>query len=178
MTGPRGEGATTPDLPDDLREMLASSSAHAAALTEAHRRAWRHGEEETWDFNQDDGALKFQFADGTLAACPAQIIGTLDTRAGTWMWSWCNRSIDPNLTADAESIRAFGEARGFAVLTEPVFRCDEELGWQLTALALALCARQGLYRGPAGPSTFVYFTFGDVSLVGPTGSLPAVEGPG
>jgi len=130
--------------------------------TGAHQRTWQFGEEERWDFSQDTGELIFTYADKVVRA-PAQIIGTFDSEARTWMWCWANSSISDSLALDSVRVREYGQEHGIRRLTEAKWPAEEMDAWQMTALACRLCEANGAYRGPAG-TTFVFFTFGEVQI--------------
>ncbi len=130
--------------------------------TEAHQSTWRFGKSERWDFSQDTGELVFTFPDMIVRA-PAQIIGSLDSREGTWMWAWANSSISDSLARDSARVREYGEQHHIRRLTTPTWPGEEMDGWHMAALANRLCESNGVYRGPAS-TTFVFFTFGQVQL--------------
>lgn len=101
---PRGTTAT----PSELQTMIDAACYEARIKTQAHQLGWRHGEEDGWDLDQEDGVLVFTFADGSEARCPAQIIGTFDGKTSTWMWAWNNPSIERSLLADSLALRVRG----------------------------------------------------------------------
>ena len=146
----------------EFGELLAASMAGLKLLTSAHQNTWHFGEEESWDFSQDTGELVLTFPDKIVRA-KAQIVGSYDSQAGTWMWSWANQSISENLTHDSIQVRQYGQEHCLRRLTEPSWSGEEIDGWQMTALACRLCESNGAYRGPAG-ETFVFFTFGEVQI--------------
>lgn len=131
-------------------------------LTAAHQGTWHFGEEERWDLSQDDGELVLTFPE-VIACAPAQIIGTFDSRAGTWMWAWANAHINEMMKRDSLRVRRYGEEHGIERLTIPKWSAVETDCWRMTALAARLCDANGAYRGPAD-STCVFVTFGQVSL--------------
>jgi hypothetical protein len=130
--------------------------------TEAHQRVWRLGKSERWDFSQNTGELVFTFPDMIVRA-PAQIIGSFDSREGSWMWAWANSSISDSLTLDSVRVRKYGAQHHLRRLTKPTWPAEEMDGWHMAGLANRLCESNGVYRGPAG-TTFVFFTFGEVQL--------------
>ena len=97
------------------------------------------------------------------ATCPAQIVGSLDSVGGTWLWAWANPYIPDALKADALKVKEYGKAHSIERLTTPEFVADESLAWSLTALAVKLCEAQGAYRGPAGRNA-VFMSFSEVRL--------------
>ena len=150
-----------PETPE-FKEFLEGSIEGLRLQTAAHQRMWHFGEEERWDFAQDKGELIFTFPDMIVRA-PAQIIGTFDSRAGTWMWAWANSSIAESVARDSARVRAYGEQHQIERLTMPSWPAEEMDGWHMAALANRLCESNGAYRGPAG-TTFVFITFGEVQL--------------
>ena len=130
--------------------------------TNAHQGAWHLGEEERWNFDQDLGELVFTFPE-VIARARAQIIGTLDTHAGTWMWAWANPSVKDVLKSDSLLVRAYGKEHGIRRLTDPSWLAGEKDGWRMTALASRLAKSNGAYRGPS-EGIQIFMTFGDVAL--------------
>jgi hypothetical protein len=157
----RWTGESSPAVSYD--DLLAAAAEELRAKTEAHCHAWRLHEAHDWSLNQDDGRLVILFADGIVARAEAQIIGTLDTTAKTWMWAWNNPSIDRTLCRAAERVQAFGKQHHLEQLTAPTWQATENEAWGMTALACKLCDAQGAYRGPAG-TTHIFMTFGEVQV--------------
>jgi hypothetical protein len=125
------------------------------------------------DLSQGD--LLFTFNNGVVATCPAQIVGSLDSESGTWLWGWANPSIPEALQRDALRVKDYGEQRQIARLTSAEWPCTEEEAWRMAALACYLCEAQGVYRGPAG-TAFVFIAFSEVVL-GPGARSPVTAGP-
>jgi hypothetical protein len=116
-----------------------------------------------WDVDQDAGTITFQHKDGMQVLAPVQIIGTYDTKDGTWLWSWDNPSIEEPLRRASAAVMAYGEEHGISCLTTRKISCEESDCWEFTALAAKLDEAQGAYRGPAG-RTYVFMTFGNVEM--------------
>lgn len=143
--------------------LIARGEEDLRTKTAAHAGIWGFGTEENWSLDQDTGELTFTFPDGKRATASAQIIGTLNTDDGTWLWSWANSSIDPLLTRDARALAKYGQEHGVAFLTGRKYTITEQRAWSLTALSVYVNGSQGAYRGPAG-TTLVFMTFGEVRL--------------
>jgi hypothetical protein len=152
-----GDGETP-----EFKALLEGSMEGLRLQTEAHQGTWRLGKSERWDYSQDTGELVFTFPDMVVHA-RAQIIGSFDSREGSWMWGWANTSIADSLTRDSVRVREYGEQHRIRRLTTPTWSGEEMDGWHMAALANRLCETNGVYRGPAG-ATFVFFTFGEVQL--------------
>lgn len=160
ILGQKDDGGETPEF----KAMLAGSMEGLRLQTEAHQGTWRLGKSERWDFSQDTGELLFTFPD-LLVRAPAQIIGSFDSQQNSWIWGWANTSIAESLPRDSARVREYGEQHHIRRLTTPSWPGEEIDGWHMAALANRLCETNGVYRGPAG-TTFVFFTFGDIQLVG------------
>jgi hypothetical protein len=132
-------------------------------LTASHDRMWKLSEAD-WSVDQDLGEIVFHSeAANMVVTAPVQILGSLNTQDGTWLWGWANSSIEPALQRNALAMREYGERHGIEELTTRKFECDADKAWRFTALAVRLFGAQGGYRGPAGP-TLVFMIFGEVRL--------------
>ncbi|HVS52048.1 MAG TPA: hypothetical protein VHD62_06800 [Opitutaceae bacterium] len=121
----------------EFRDFVEGSVEGLQLQTSVHQSAWHLGEEERWNIDQVRGELIFTFPD-IIAWARAQIVGTLDTHAGTWMWAWANPSVADALKKDSLRVRAYGEERGIRRLTTPSWPAEEKDGWRMTALASRL----------------------------------------
>jgi hypothetical protein len=76
-------------------------------------------------------------------------VGSVSTRAKTWMWAWANPSIPEGASADLLRVRDFGREHGFEKLTNPVWTGGEVDGWEMTALAARVLDSAVAYRSPS-----------------------------
>lgn len=150
----------------DIEEHISSSLERAHAITDAHRKNWRLGEEHSWDMDQNNGQILFSFTDGMLALAPIQIIGILEPKEQLFTWGWRHPSVLPALQKNALRVKAFGRQHGVKELTDKKISCTEKRAWEYTALALQLSAAQGVYRAKANNGTLVFMNFGEVLLTG------------
>lgn len=148
----------------DVEAYVAASVEGLQLATDAHRGIWHLGEEESWNVDQERGELVLAFTDGSTASAPVQIVGTLSTRDGTFLWGWDHPSVARPLQADAARCRAFGEEHGAKEFTTQKVSCTETRAWAYAALAMRLAGASGAYRGEAAPGTYVFMTFGEVQL--------------
>jgi hypothetical protein len=149
-------------LPSDFARLQQNSIEELKVKTDAHKQIWAD-KIERWDLNQDSGNLVFALKDGMKAVCPAQIIGSYNSKDQTWLWAWANPSIDEKLKADALKLKKYGEEHHIDRLITRKWVGTEEDAWAMVALAVKLCGEQGAYRGPAG-TTYVFIAFGEVVL--------------
>ena len=147
----------------EFQALLDKSMEELRAKTRGHQVGWGFGNADRWSLDMSRGDLLFTFGEGVVATCPAQIIGSLDSSDGSWLWAWANPSIPESLQHDSLRVREYGLQHQIARLTSAELPCTEEEAWRIAALACMLCQAQGVYRGPAG-TAFVFITFGKVVL--------------
>ncbi|PTX99569.1 hypothetical protein DB346_17195 [Verrucomicrobia bacterium LW23] len=151
-----------------LTDLMDRAITDLSVKTQVHATTWDYGQEDEWSLNQEEGKLIWTFANRIVTA-PAQIIGTydasIDESNGSWMWSWANPSIEPQMAEDAEHVRTFGEHNRHRVLQRPSYDCTLDDGWTFAALAMHLNGRQGVYKGTDG-DTHIFIAFGTVSVGG------------
>jgi hypothetical protein len=166
----------------EFHKLLDQSMAELQFKTAAHSGLWHLGSAD-WQVNQEEQTIIFtsvmqtqneisainqgQSADldsfAVIVTCPVQIIGSFDTLNSSWMWSWGNSSIIPELQQHALEVKAYGKKHDIELLTERIFECEEYEAWEFTALAAKLNNAEGAYRGPAG-TTLLFMTFGTPSI--------------
>ncbi|WP_228539522.1 DUF6882 domain-containing protein [Nocardia sp. XZ_19_385] len=152
-----GEGFGEPDL----AALLAQGEDMIGQLANAHM-SWGLGSADRWDLDQRTGLISWTFPDQTATA-PAQIIGSYNPSAGTWMWAWANKSILPEMSRDSEIVCDWANAHGYAGLAEAVVEADDEMAATLAALVLRVTEATGFYRG-TGTASIPFITFGPVTL--------------
>jgi hypothetical protein len=135
---------------------------------DAHAATWGLGKAKRWSADLDKGVLRFEFADGTLAEAPLQVVGTYNTENGSFLWAWDHPSVPAPLRQHAELARQWGEREGVPKFNTRQVRCSEEEAWAFAAVTNRLAKAQGVYRGPTG-AVRVFMTFGDVTLTRPPG---------
>ncbi len=156
--GTNDEGETP-----EFKTLVDAGMEELRLKTAAHQQGWGLGKSARWDVDQSQGNLVFTFADGIVAACPVQIIGSFDTTTSEWLWAWANSSIAEALKRDSLKVKDYGQKHRITRLTSAEWFGKEDDAWSMTALACKLCEAEGAYRGPAGTS-FVFMTFGKVEL--------------
>jgi hypothetical protein len=148
----------------DIEAFIADSYEGLKLVMDAHRKKWNLGEEKSWKVDERDGRIIVSFMDGTVASAPAQIIGTLNSKDGTFHWGWEHAAVVPSMQLHAEIVRSFGNKHRARELTTQIIPCTEKRAWELTALATLLAEANGAYRVQPKPDIYVYMTFGEVSL--------------
>lgn len=156
---------TTPDPALDhlsLDDLFGRALNALQTTTGMLNSSWNLSEMD-WTVNQDEGTIVFHRPDGLRAVAPVQIVGSLNTQDGSWLWAGANSSVRDELVEHAQLAQEELRRRGADDLAEDRQPADEARAWEYTALAALLGGVQGGYRGPAGP-TLVFMTFGALSI--------------
>ncbi len=119
---------------------------------------------ERWDYDQETGQIVFSNAGVSAVAAHFQIVGSISTVNDTWLWSWANFSLVPEIFERLVSVREFGETQRFPNLTTPKWPATEEDGWEMTAIAAKVLNADGAYRPPS-KSGFLFMLLMDVGTV-------------
>ena len=135
----------------EFEALIAESEAYLSQNLMIHQQTWQFGSETGFKFDPPTGLLTFTFEGGREVRCPAQAVGSVDTRAGMWAWAWANPSIPEELRRAVEAVKAHGERHGFTRLTRPSWPATTEQAWQMTAVAAKLCEHPGAYAMSTGP---------------------------
>ena len=143
--------------------LIAESEAYLSQNMMIHQQTWQFGSETGFKFDPQTGLLTFPFDGGREVRCPAQAVGSVDTRAGAWAWAWANPSIPEDLRRAVEAVKARGERHGFARLARPSWPVTTEQAWQMTAVAAKLCEHTGAYAMSTGPLQ-MFLMFREVHL--------------
>ncbi|WP_433088072.1 DUF6882 domain-containing protein [Dactylosporangium sp. CA-052675] len=147
--------------PVELSLMLLQGQDMIARLAEAHA-SWGLGTARQWGLDQRTGVITWTFADKTATAA-AQILGSYNPTARSWLWAWANDSILPALSVASETVRDWAVRHGQEALARPKVEADDERADTFSALAVRITRATGFYRGSGGASLPI-ITFGPVTL--------------
>lgn len=156
----------------DLALLLYQGESMIEQTAQAHM-SWGLGSADRWDLDQRTGTISWTFPD-KVATAAAQIIGSYNPSAGSWLWAWANSSILPHMSRDSETVRDWGDEHGLAALVEPKVDVDDETAASLAALAVRITKATGFYRGTGGAS-YPIITFGTVTLTAEDGTTSNFE---
>jgi len=116
----------------------------------------------TWGFDQATEKLQF-FDEQKRMVVEAEVIdaGSYSPKSITWKWAWSNESVLPELRKKAERLKELTAITGAELFGEPLaFEIDDEnMAWELTAMAAKHLGALGCYRAPSkkeeGPVIFL-----------------------
>ncbi|RKT50736.1 hypothetical protein DFR40_2663 [Azonexus fungiphilus] len=140
------------------QQFLADALTRLQTWSAKHTAAWGLGTEAQWNLDMNAGQLRLSFADGREVDFPVQVVGTYNTRNGSFLWGWDHPSVPEPLRRAARQVRDYGEKHAIERFTTRTIDCSEADAWEITAAAAQLDDVTGAYRGDAG-GTWVYMTF-------------------
>lgn len=114
-----------------------------------------------WDYDQETGLLTFSNDGIPAVIANIEMIGSVSTVSDTWLWSWANFHLLPNVRTHIVAVRGFGEKMGFPRLTVPKWHAEEALGWEMSAIAAHVLDAKGAYRVPTGKG-FLFMAITDI----------------
>lgn len=165
---PEGDPLLAPP-PDDFDAFVEESLVRMRAGEAATRERWGVGLADRFVLDQQRGTLAFLNTDRGYkrVEARAQVIGSFNASEKSWMWAWANESLARGVTTDARALRDYGEAHGFAQLSDRGWddaKMDD--GWRAAALALRLCRADAVYRAPSTDGRlFVFLALRDIRRI-------------
>jgi hypothetical protein len=150
-------------MTETMETFIAAAREGLALQTASHASAWHLGRGEEWAADLDRGEITFQFKDGVTAIAPIQVIGTYNSKDGTFLWGWDHPSVPQPLRAHAKLALEWGKSNNLPAFTSRKVVCTEDEAWSFAAVANRLAGANGAYKGPSG-STLVFMTFGQVKI--------------
>ena len=130
-------------------------------LARAHM-SWGLGSADRWGLDQRTGIITWTFPDKTATA-PAQIIGSYNPSAASWLWAWANECILPEMSRDSARHSRLGRG-SWPTRTHPTEdRRRRRDGRHYCGTRRENRSGNGFYRG-TGTASIPIITFGVVTL--------------
>lgn len=119
-------------------------------------------------WSMDDLTMTFSRQGKEFLRGRITMVASVNTRYGTWLWSWANESLPPQVLGEIAEVRRHGEANGYPLLVWPSFKADQKAVAQVRALAADLLGAEGIWRSVNGDQE-LYFLLHDLHRLAPTG---------
>jgi hypothetical protein len=97
-----------------------------------------------YDWSFDDTRLVFT-SGAIRVSADICMIGSVSTSKGTFLWAWANEAIPPQARRGSESVRAFGELHGLALLTTPEWSGGRADGLEMACVAGRVLDASGVW---------------------------------
>jgi hypothetical protein len=122
------------------------------------------GKWERWDCDLQPATLTFSNDGMPKVIANVQVAGSTSNKSGTWMWGWANQHLPAQVTEEVSRVGEFGKRENISQLTDATFSADEEVGWQMAAVATKVLQGKGVYRCPS-KAGFLFLILMNVSFV-------------
>jgi hypothetical protein len=154
-------------------ELLTAAHAYTTQRQDVLRTEYGLASMPHAHLNEATQQLAFSDASGTARVLArVQLVGAVNVKTRTWLWSWANPDVDPALCKDILEVHMLGETRGIEQLTTPFWEGDAVDGWEMTSISAYVLQARGAYRA-ATPSGFTYMVMTSLERLGESGAGPA-----
>ena len=111
----------------------------------------------------EKGTLVFLDSTGASSYIASIVpIGTYSPASNIWMWAWANESLPDDQRSAARSLSDLAALTGMTVFESPTIQADEDMPWELSAMAVHQLGSMGCYHVTAG-SLLVFVAIQEVS---------------
>jgi hypothetical protein len=150
--------------PEEFEEFRAQAYESLVQVNELCKQEFKIGSWQRWDYELEVGTLTFS-SDGIPRVVAAiQAVGSTSNSSGTWMWGWANQSLPAKVTDQLYRVKRFGERENLTQLTEAKLVGDEQVGWEMAAIAARILEGKGAYRCPS-KNGFLFLVFTDICFI-------------
>jgi hypothetical protein len=117
-----------------------------------------------FDWDQWRGELVFSSGGTPKVLATIQVVGSLSTKGGAWLWAWANPGMLDAVKRASVKTREFGTERGLLRLIQPKWPAKESDAWEMTAVTAKLADAKGAFKSPS-PDGFTFMIFTDIRAV-------------
>ncbi|SBW06459.1 conserved hypothetical protein [uncultured delta proteobacterium] len=118
----------------ELKDIL---EQHAGAVMDRQQVLGERLGSHEWAADTESGMIFFS---GPNIESPFEIIGTVSSATGEWLWGWANASLPGDLAVISDSLHAVGKAEGIDFFTKERFPATKD---DLHAMGIAACGLGG-----------------------------------
>lgn len=109
-----------------------------------------------FEFDLEQEEIYF-FRDGKIDVVANIIpIGSFNPQSGFWMWGWANEAFPETLRQKSNALKTLEQKTGFEMFGNEMCEIDEDMAWEIAAMALDTLSQEGVYRGPSGNTQYFY----------------------
>jgi len=121
-----------------------------------------------YDYDLDAGTLTFSDRGVAKVVSTIQVAGSTSGRKNNWLWAWANSHWPSHQVIDSGKVRLFGEEHKICELILESVEDDEinDLGWELTAVAVKITDALGAYRPPDDHGGGLFLVYKTIAWAG------------
>lgn len=114
------------------------------------------GHFDRYDLEPENEQIIFSSSDGKRVQANFIPIGTFSPESGSWMWGWNNSAFTDSLRDKSKRLKVLAEITGFEMFLNPTSEVDEDMAWEMVAMAVHTLKSEGVYRAPANNLMYFY----------------------
>ena len=109
-------------------------------------------------FNHDFDKEEIYFLRDNTLEVKAKIIpiGSCSAEFETWEWAWADDVFPDVLRAKSKKLKELEYMTGFEMFGSETIQIDEDMVWEITAMALELWGSEGAYKAPINDVLYFY----------------------
>jgi hypothetical protein len=150
--------------PEEYEEFRAQAYQSLVQMNELCKQEFKLGSWQRWDYELDAGTLTFSSDGVPRVIATIQAVGSTSNKSATWMWGWANRGLPAKVTDQLYKLKQFGEHEKLSQFTEEMIPGDEDVGWEMAAVATRILRGKGVYRCPS-KNGFLFLVFMDICFI-------------
>src|SRR5271163_1495549 len=116
---------------DEYQTFARAATRRLIELNKQCEITFRMGAYQRWDYDLETGHFTFSDNGVTKVAATIQVVGSISSEEGSWLWSWASASIPERVCDQILRVREFGFVNEIDRLTQPKWLVEEEVdGWE------------------------------------------------
>ncbi len=133
---------------EEFRDYIETAYSWLEQRQDELQKEYPLGQYESYWYDQEDGTLQFRTGDEVALSFSYILIGSWSKPKETFMWGWGNQTVDEARREESAQIKELAAVTACDLFDKPVFRADQEMAWEMVALAARHLEAKGLYRVP------------------------------
>jgi len=132
-----------------VADALAELDAKQSALEKAHGL----GRHERFDADLERATLRFSNGGTPVAEATVVPVASFAPSSGSLVWWRTNRNLPEATRAHGYDHAALAAFTGMDVFAQRAIECDEDMAWEITAMACKHAGLEGAYVAPHGAAS-------------------------
>lgn len=112
------------------------------------QKQYQLGSYEKYWCDLEQKILQFKNQDTIFHEFRVMCLGSMSNQSETWMWAWANESFPEEVRKDSVELKNLKTTLGLDFFEIPVFECNDEMAYVLTAISCNHLDMMGTYRVP------------------------------
>lgn len=133
-------------MAESFEQFCMQSCEEVSSLQDEFIKLYDLNSYEHWLFDDVLGVFEFKSDDGRQLFFKYSLVGSFSANTATWKWSWDNEHLTARERKAIQSVKEYGESKGYSQLTTGLVPGDEYTGWDMTSICAKVMNAMGVYR--------------------------------